>query len=203
MDDVEFSGEKFFRSLIDAVPFCVFVVDKGLSIYDANESARKLQVDSPGAVIKKLCGEVLSCVHHMQHDGGCGNTGFCPDCTLRKAAAEAVEKQIAVRKTAEMIIQREGESESVWFQLTAAPLSYEGKEYSVVTFEEVTELVLLRSILPICMHCRKIRDDDNQWHKVEDYLRLNSSTKFSHGICPACLDTHYPKYSNKMKRTSE
>ena len=51
----------------------------------------------------------------------------------------------------------------------------------------LAEVNKLRSILPICSYCRKIRDDENYWHTVESYLARNTSTQFSHGICPSCL----------------
>jgi PAS domain S-box-containing protein len=45
----------------------------------------------------------------------------------------------------------------------------------------------LQEILPICSYCRKVRDDENYWHEVEDYISLHTSSLFSHGICPDCL----------------
>lgn len=45
----------------------------------------------------------------------------------------------------------------------------------------------LEEILPICMYCRKIRDDRNYWQAVEAYLADHTRTQFSHGICPSCL----------------
>ena len=44
----------------------------------------------------------------------------------------------------------------------------------------------LSGLLPICSYCKKIRDDGNQWHQVDDYIRQHSEAKFSHGVCPEC-----------------
>lgn len=44
----------------------------------------------------------------------------------------------------------------------------------------------LESFLPICGYCKKIRDDQNYWSQVEDYLNKRDGTRFSHGICPDC-----------------
>ena len=44
----------------------------------------------------------------------------------------------------------------------------------------------LRDMLPICAYCRKVRDDQNYWLTVEEYLGNVSGTQFSHGICPDC-----------------
>jgi DNA-binding response OmpR family regulator len=44
----------------------------------------------------------------------------------------------------------------------------------------------LRGLLPICAWCKKIRDDQNYWLQVEDYLCEHADVRFSHGICPDC-----------------
>jgi len=44
----------------------------------------------------------------------------------------------------------------------------------------------LEGILPTCMYCKKIRDDQNYWMQVEHYLAARSDAVFSHGICPGC-----------------
>lgn len=49
----------------------------------------------------------------------------------------------------------------------------------------------LQGILPICMHCHKIRDDDESWHRIESYLAQHADVAFSHGICEKCLAEHY------------
>jgi PAS domain S-box-containing protein len=47
----------------------------------------------------------------------------------------------------------------------------------------------LQKVLPICMYCKKIRDDANYWQSVEAYISRHTNTVFSHGICPVCYDT--------------
>lgn len=46
----------------------------------------------------------------------------------------------------------------------------------------------LRSLLPLCAYCRKIRDDDGYWKRVEDFLSEQTHTEFTHGICPECIE---------------
>lgn len=53
----------------------------------------------------------------------------------------------------------------------------------------VAEVKTLQDILPICSYCKSIRDDENYWHAVEAYISTHTSTRFSHGICPACYAT--------------
>jgi CheY-like chemotaxis protein len=45
----------------------------------------------------------------------------------------------------------------------------------------------LEGLLSICMHCKKIRAENNDWHQLEKYISEHSDTVFSHGICPECM----------------
>ena len=56
----------------------------------------------------------------------------------------------------------------------------------------------LRGIVPICMHCKKIRDDQGYWSQVEVYIRDHTEADFSHGICPECIKRLYPEYAEDI-----
>ncbi len=47
-------------------------------------------------------------------------------------------------------------------------------------------------MLPICSHCKKIRDDKGYWNQLEAYMREHADIRFSHGICPECREKLYP-----------
>lgn len=48
----------------------------------------------------------------------------------------------------------------------------------------------LKELIPICMYCKKIRDDSNYWQAVESYIAHHTGSSFSHGICPECFEKH-------------
>jgi hypothetical protein len=50
----------------------------------------------------------------------------------------------------------------------------------------------LEGLLPICSYCKKIRDKDRAWHTLESYIEDRTEAEFSHGICPDCLEKHFP-----------
>lgn len=56
----------------------------------------------------------------------------------------------------------------------------------------------LKSRLPICSVCKKIRDEDNKWIELEEYIEKHSKTKFSHGICNDCANKLYPEIMDKI-----
>jgi len=52
----------------------------------------------------------------------------------------------------------------------------------------LAEVKELQKILPICMYCKNIRNDENYWQSVEAYISQHTNTRFSHGICPTCYE---------------
>ena len=52
----------------------------------------------------------------------------------------------------------------------------------------------LQGILPICVHCHKIRNDQESWERIEKYIMEHTDADFTHGLCPECARKHYPKY---------
>lgn len=63
--------------------------------------------------------------------------------------------------------------------------------------DALREVKTLSGLLPICMHCKKIRDDRGYWNKLETYLYKHADAEFSHSICPDCEKNFYPEYSKK------
>jgi len=51
----------------------------------------------------------------------------------------------------------------------------------------------LQGLIPICMHCKSIRDDRHVWRRLEEYLESHSSAEFTHSLCDACRQEHYPE----------
>ena len=52
---------------------------------------------------------------------------------------------------------------------------------------------VLQGLLPICMYCKKIRDDSDSWHRMESYIEKHSDAMFTHSLCTDCREEHFPK----------
>ena len=63
------------------------------------------------------------------------------------------------------------------------------------------KLASLPEILPICAYCKKIRGEDSQWEEIESYITRQTESTFSHGICPACIETYMEDF-RRTKRQS-
>jgi DNA-binding response OmpR family regulator len=57
----------------------------------------------------------------------------------------------------------------------------------------------LEGIIPICMYCKKIRDDHDSWQQLETYITEHSEALFSHGMCPQCYENQMAEL-DKMKK---
>ncbi len=55
------------------------------------------------------------------------------------------------------------------------------------------EIDTLRGLLPLCANCKKIRDDNGIWERMETYIEQRSDAKFTHSICPECIEELYGK----------
>ncbi len=60
--------------------------------------------------------------------------------------------------------------------------------------EVIASLQMLQGLLPICSNCKKIRDKDGAWHRMEEYISAHSEAVFSHGVCPMCLKNFYTDF---------
>jgi hypothetical protein len=69
----------------------------------------------------------------------------------------------------------------------------EERERIIVQLQNaLSEIKTLSGLLPICSHCKKIRDDKGYWNQLEVYIHEHTGVKFSHGICRECAKKHYP-----------
>jgi DNA-binding response OmpR family regulator len=50
----------------------------------------------------------------------------------------------------------------------------------------LSRVKVLHGLLPMCSYCKNVRDDQNYWQQVEDYMAAYADVRFSHGICPDC-----------------
>jgi len=60
------------------------------------------------------------------------------------------------------------------------------------------KIKVLSGMLPICSHCKKIRDDQGYWQQIETYIVEHSEVEFSHSICNDCIRVLYPEMADKI-----
>ena len=69
--------------------------------------------------------------------------------------------------------------------------------------QAMAQVKTLRGLLPICSHCKKIRDDRNYWQQLEKYLEVRSEAQFTHCVCPDCYEKYFKRELEELRRTAE
>ena len=55
------------------------------------------------------------------------------------------------------------------------------------------EIRQLKEMIPMCVYCRKVRDEHDYWDMVESYIQKETGSRFSHGACPDCYEKQMSK----------
>jgi PAS domain-containing protein len=189
--------ESFLRNMLDAFPSSVFVVNNNLKIIDFNKASESMAGKTGESILKRLCGEVLGCVYQRGLKDGCGTTESCAECAVRHSVMEAWEGNKVVRQKELMLLERGGVTLKSHLLITASPFPYEDQLLVLLIIEDVTKIMGQGGLLPICSHCKKIRNDSEYWENIEEYISAHTGLLFSHGICPDCLKEHYGKVLEK------
>jgi len=79
---------------------------------------------------------------------------------------------------------------AIW---TTAILSVQWKNSQEEKEKALLDLKILNGLLPICASCKKIRDDNGYWERIEIFISDHSEADFTHGICPECVKELYPE----------
>jgi hypothetical protein len=186
-------GDYVFATILEAVPNPIFIVDDDVRIYSYNMPGARL-IDSEQDKVGMGFGNVLHCIHSKDSIDGCGGGGVCKKCVIRKSVNQSYHSDEVVREKHEMQLKKDDKIENINTMVTTAPINYCDKALVLMILEDISELMELRNILPICIKCKKIRDDKEYWQNVERYLSKYSDIKFSRGICPKCLKIIYPDF---------
>ena len=75
---------------------------------------------------------------------------------------------------------------------------YWNLSYVVRTLLE--EVKMLRTIIPLCSFCKKVRDEKGYWEQVDVYLEKYTQADVSHSLCLECMKREYPEIYADMDR---
>ncbi len=187
----------FLHKLFDAIPVPVLIADSDVKIQMMNKAAAAAFDITLEAAYDQRAGESLDCIHAAE-EGGCGLSDACRDCVIRNSVRSAVQGKTTYRRRTMLTLMKEGAVTEVNLLVTAAPFEYERRTFVLLTFENINELLQLRSLLPICANCKKIRDEGNYWESLEGYFKTCLDMDFTHSICPECMKKLYPEVYKEM-----
>lgn len=179
------------RTIFDAIPMALFVVDDDVEIQELNSAAGQFCGKESRAVYKKRGGDVLQCLHAQETPDGCGRAPACRHCVIRNSVKKSLDGQTVYRKRMSLHVKHEAGLRDLALLITTSPLQVNGKQRALLMVEDVTAAESLMSLIPVCVSCKKIRDDQ-QWKNFEDYFQEHAGVDFTHGLCPTCVKEVYP-----------
>jgi len=193
-EKIIYENPEFLASLFDALPSMVFVLDSDRKIIYWNPAADVLINSEAKNTFLERHGEALQCINSTDGPDGCGDSVACNDCVIKNSVEASLNGKKVYKKIAAMTLKRGADAVDKQFVLSAVPFKYENSLLTLLIMEDITELIALRGLLPICAWCKKIRNDQNYWESVEQYLHLHFDAEFTHGICPECVQKYHPEF---------
>jgi hypothetical protein len=185
------------RTIFDAIPLPAFVVDADAQILDMNRAAVEFCGQDLNAVYKRRGGDVLHCLHATDVPEGCGRGPSCSSCIIRNSVKACLKGQTVTRRIMNLQLASEASPKDLQILVTASPMPGSEERTALLILEDITEISALKNIIPMCMKCRKIRNDEQYWQTVEQYFHEHIGVDFSHGICPKCVDEFFPEFRVK------
>lgn len=192
------------RSILDALPAFAFAVEEDVRIVEFNAAAGALLDGNRISIIGKRAGEALHCVHSYEVPQGCGHAPACRECVIRNSVTFAFNGEKIDRKRAKIEICADGAATEIFAVITASPFVLDGEKLVLLLIEDISELITIQDIVPICMKCKKVKGGDEFWTALESYFKHSWGIDFSHGYCPECGEEEIQRlkaFADTYKRT--
>jgi PAS domain S-box-containing protein len=191
-------SEERFRRIFEDSPLGIVTVARGSGILTAN----KAFCDMLGYTEEELVGRNMIALTHpedreiSQAESQRALRGEIPFFHLEKRYLKKNQESLWVDLSATTIHDQEG---NVLYALgmvedisTRKVAEREREQLVSQLTEALGKIKTLRGLIPICAWCKKIRDDNGYWTRVETYIREHSDANFTHCICPTCLNKEHP-----------
>ena len=173
MDLIGSNSRLIFNSLIDPI----YIIDKDFHVIDYNKAFADHHNLSRKMITGKLCYKIT---HNSEVPCGEMNDAICP-------AKVTFEKNERFRSIHRHIIG----DKIIIEEVISTPI--ENGKYLLMEFRDVSGLLgIVQGVFPICASCKKIQDNEGNWHKFENYIHKKTGADFSHLICPKCAKKLYP-----------
>lgn len=190
MATIEHELDSQCRKILDAMPIMVFVVDEDVRVLDINRAAKSVFGVNKPAVLRRRGGDIFRCLHSCEVPEGCGRAPLCRNCVIRNSVRASLKGRTITRRRMKAESLLEEVTKELELLITTSPMP--GNQTALLIIENISEITNLKDLLPICMRCKKIRDDDDYWRSVESYFKEYIGVDFTHGICPDCMHELYP-----------
>lgn len=171
-------SEERYRTLAEALPVGIRVVQNGVIIFANSADARLFGFGQPDEMIG------LDPLAHVAEE----DIPRFRECMEGHASRGEGPTRYEYRA-------RKQDGTVFPAEVVAARIFYGGQPASLLVVQDLTErkrLKLLETLLPVCCMCGKVRDDTargpgrGDWRSLEEYVLEHSNADFSHTFCAEC-----------------
>jgi hypothetical protein len=188
-----------FRALLEAIPSPAFIVDDDVRLLLWNASGAEL-AEAGTQLYKRRGGEALNCINADNPFGGCGHSEACQECVVRGAVGDAFRRTLLGQRRTRVEVRRGEKVIELYLRVTASPISVNGRMRVLLILEDISELIRLQSLLPICAWCGRVRTPESYWQSLSEYISSRADIDFTHSICSDCYDRVLPSFSQGSHR---
>jgi len=173
---------QLMKQIIETIPDPVFVRNAERDLVLTNEAGRQFEsatgYDTEPIVQQELA--TLAEGQALTQDSAVATRFGQISMSVKTARAESVNSQVMVVTVMRDVTERRSLEDSL--------------RSKIRELEQAKERVRqLQGMLPICMHCSRIRTGADEWQALEKYVALHSEASFTHTLCATCLERHYPE----------
>lgn len=143
---------------------------------DGEEALRKLEADPVRVIVSDWMMPKLDGLELCRAVRGRVGVDYVYFILLTGKSADAENQREAIEAGVDDFLTKPLDMQEIWMRLRVAE--------RILRF--ATQVSHLEAFLPICGYCKKVRDDQNYWQQIEDYINARTGTDFSHSVCPDC-----------------
>ena len=181
-----------FRSIFDALPSPVFVVDGDVLVHDFNTAAAEFLLCNM-AEIDQLSHPVQTDLTSNELPALQWQSLFCRDSFIGNAVKEAAQGHRVVRRYTRFDTQREGYRTELETRIKCCPFQNGSRTQVLLVFEEMRQLGDRKGVIQICCVCHRVINGSQALAQLELYAKDCTGVEFSHGLCPQCYQAEMAK----------
>ena len=128
------------QTIFDAVNVGMMLVDPAGAVKRVNSAVARWIGKDPASIREGGPGDLVGCAHALGDAAGCGHTEHCASCPIRNTFESVLRSGKPVRGVpAEATLLVAGKQVRLWLEVSADPLTLDGKPHVLLTLADVTE----------------------------------------------------------------
>jgi PAS domain-containing protein len=174
-------------TILDAIPASIFMVNQDVKVLGVNQKALLMLSQDPESIIRRPAGEVLHCIHSTETPGGCGTAESCRECLVRAAVGKSFSANQVVRQKAQMELVAKGDVSTASLLITTTPFEFQQQRFVLLIMEDISELMDLMDLLPVCANCKKVMVDSQEQQNMKKHFKQQLKLAATQDLCPECM----------------